>query len=138
MIEGKQFISTVEKYFNFIISEYSFTLLKEKISGNAYYDVQYRDKTRIISVSYENIEDYFLVIIYILQDNNLPSYDDKTKTLHLNLLNSIILPLLDNDEIKLNNIFFTNFFANNEFEKRLLKSAKELRICLNHFDEIIK
>lgn len=138
MMEGNQFIETVKDYFAFLESEFNFGVSEEKILGNAFYDVQYRDKTRVVSVSYENIEDYLLVTVFMLQNGELPDYDDKTKTLHLNQLNTIILSKADKVEISLNNENFLEFQPQNELERKLLKSAKELRLCLKHFSFIFE
>jgi hypothetical protein len=136
MIEGNQYIEIVEAYFSFLIMEFGFKVSQEKIRGNAFYDVQYKDEMRIVSISYENIEDYLLVIIFLLQNGELPDYDDKTKTLHLNQLNAQVLSSIDRTEISLNNEYFLKFNPNNKLEKKLLKSAKELRLCLKHFNEL--
>ncbi|HWR32573.1 MAG TPA: hypothetical protein VN451_03565 [Chitinophagaceae bacterium] len=136
MIEGNQYISAVKIYFDFLITEFGFKLSEEKIRGNAFYDVQYKDKTRTVSVSYENIEDYFQIIIFMLQNGELPDYDDKTKTLHLNQLYVRVLSRVDKNEISLNNAYFVKFNAKNELKRKLLKSAKELRLCLKHFREL--
>src|SRR3954471_8007242 len=123
MIEPKDYAEKVEEYFGFLIEEFGFKLLEKKIKGNVYYDVQYRKNDKLISISYENIEDYLLVIIFILHDNQLPQYDDEEKTLHLNKLTAQILPTLDGGEIQMNSRVFGNFRANNEVEKKLLKLA---------------
>lgn len=136
MIDGNQYISKVKAYFNFLVTEFDFKISEEKIRGNAFYDVQYKDETRIVSVSYENIEDYLQVIIFMLLNGELPNYDDKTKTFHLNQLNARVLSRLDKSEISLNNEYFGKFDVNDELEKKLLKSAKELRLCLKHFKEL--
>ena len=136
MKEDKEYVNTVKNYFEFLISEFRFKILEEKIRGNAFYDVQYVDSKRVISISYENIEEYLLVIIFILQNGKLPDYDNKTKTLHLNQLNAKILTNIDKKEINLNNEYFSKFHAIDELERKLLKSAKELRLCLIHFDEL--
>lgn len=136
MIEGNQFEESVRAYFDFLTVEFGFKLSEVKIRGNAFYDVQYKDNTRVVSISYENIEDYLLVIIFMLQNGEMPDYDDKTKTLHLNRLNPIVLSKVDKNEITLNNEFFSRFQTKNPFERKLLKSAKELRVCLKHFKEL--
>src|ERR1700749_3452887 len=136
MIEGAQYLVTVELYFSFLITEFGFKVYDEKIRGNAFYDVQYKDETRIASISYENIEDYLLVIIFLLQNGELPNYDDETRTLHLDQLNSKILSRIDKTEISMNNEYFSEYKVKNELERKLLKSAKELRLCLKHFKEL--
>lgn len=109
---------------------------EQEIRSSVFYDVQYKDKTRVISISYENIEDYLLVIIFLLQDGKLPNYDDKTRTLHLNVLNQKLASKIKKEEYILNNEYFLKFEAKDEFERKLLKHAKELRLCLRHFVEI--
>jgi len=136
MIEGSKFVKIVEDFFTFLGKEFKFKLQEEEIRGNAFYDIQYRDKSKIVSISYENIEDYLQVIVFMLQNGELPHYDDKTKTLHLNKLTAAILPKVGKSEILTNNEYFSKFQINDEFERKLLKSAKELRLCLKHFDKI--
>jgi hypothetical protein len=136
VIEGEKYIEDVKTYFNYLITEFGFRISNEKIRGNAFYDLQYSDGNRIVSVSYENIEDYLQVIIFMLQNGELPDYDDKTKTLHLNRLNAQVMSSIDRKEIGLNNEYFEKFNVKAEIEKQLLKSAKELRLCLKHFNEI--
>ena len=75
---------------------------EEKERGNAFYDVQYRNKDKIVSVSYENIEDYLQVIVFLLERGRMPDYDDKTKTLHLNHLNGLVMSKVGKDEISSN------------------------------------
>ena len=136
MIEGEKYIEDVNAYFNYLITEFGFRISNEKIRGNAFYDLQYSDGNRIVSVSYENIEDYLQVIVYMLQNGELPDYDEKTKILHLNRLNAQVMSIIDRNEVGLNNEYFVKFNPKFEIEKQLLKSAKELRLCLKHFKEI--
>lgn len=136
MIEGEKYIEDVKAYFNYLITEFGFRMSNEKIRCNAFYDLQYSDGNRIVSVSYENIEDYLQVIVYMLQNGELPDYDEKTKILHLNRLNAQVMSIIDRNEIGLNNEFFIKLNAKSKIEKQLLKSAKELRLCLKHFKEI--
>ena len=134
MIEEHQYVETVKDYFNFLITEFGFRIVEEKIRGNVFYDLWYMDRTRILSISYENIEDYFQIVIFLLQDGELPDYDDQAKTLHLNHLVSKVISKVDRNEVNLNNEFFIKFSAKDEFERKLLKSAKELRLCLKYFN----
>ena len=99
-------------------------MINEKIRGNAFYDVQYGDKLNIVSINYENIEDYFQIIIFKLQNGQMPDYDDKAKTLHLNKLNAAVLSKVGRNEIDLNNEYFVNLQANTELERKLLKNQR--------------
>jgi hypothetical protein len=136
MIDSNEYIKKVKDYFEFLIRDFDFKLLEEKVRGNAFYDIQYKDNSRVVSISYENIEDYLLVIVFMLQNGDMPDYDDKTKTLHLKQLNRLIIAKASKEEINLNAEYFTKYNANNEFERKLLKEAKELRLCLKHFNII--
>ena len=132
MIKGTQYIEIVKRYFSFLEEEFHFEIFNEKIFGSAFFDVEYKDKERVVSISYENIEDYFLVIIFILQNGKKPDYDDKTRTINLHKLNATILTKLDKNQMILNNNYFLKFTAENETERKILKSAKELRLCLKN------
>ena len=136
MIEGSQYIEVINEYFDFLITEFALKASREKVRGNAFYDVQYRDLKKVVSISYENIEDYLLVIVFMLQNGELPDYDDKTKTLHLNQLNAKVISQVGKKEINGNNEFFFKFKASDEVERKLLKSAKELRLCLKHLGDL--
>jgi len=132
VIEGSQYITIVKSYFNFLITEFNFKIREEKLRGNAFYDVAYEDVNRIVSISYENIEDYFQVVIFMLKNGELPDYDDKTRTLHLNIINAQVLSSIERREIDLNNEYFLKFTPKDTLERKLLKSGKELRLYLNH------
>ena len=134
MIDGNEYIKKVKEYFSYLVTEFGFKLSEETISGNFFYKIHFRDKKRVISISYENAEDYLSVVVFILQNNKLPDYDDKTKTLHLNEINASILPKVDKIDISVNNEYFKRFKPKSELERKLFKSAKELKLCLTHSD----
>lgn len=136
MIEGSKYISTVKKNFCFLEVEFGMKVIEEKERGNAFYEVQYGDKTKIVSISYENIENYLQVIVFKLENGRLPDYDDKSKTLHLNQLNKLVMPKVRKDEININAQYFSSFDVKDELERDILKSAKELRLCLKHADKL--
>lgn len=108
MIEGLQYTEVVKLFYSFLESEYGFNILNESINGN----------------------------VFKLNNEQMPDYDDKRRTLHLNKLNAAIISKLDRNEIDLNNEYFAKFQAKNELERKLLKSAKELRLCLKHFKDL--
>lgn len=137
MVDGKLYTNLVLKYFSYLTFEFNFKVLDVVIRGNAFYDVKYEDKIKRISISYENIEDFFSVTVFLLQNGNLPAYDDKSKTLHLNKLNSLYSNISSDQNIKLNNEFFVIFKAGNSLERKILKAAKELRLYLLNWEGLI-
>jgi hypothetical protein len=132
MIEGDKFMDIAKAYFAYLVKEFGFEILSEKISGNAFYDLQYSDKIRVVSISYENMEDYLQVLIFNLNNGDMPDYEDKTRTLHINILNEDVLPNIDKGEIYFNTKYFSGFIAQSELERKMLKLAKELRLCLKY------
>ncbi len=136
MVEDLEYIETVKLYYSFLETEFGFRKGNEIVNGNAFYDVEFTDNERRISISYENIEDHLEVIVFMLQNGKMPDYDDKTKTLHLKQLIRLIMTKASKEEINLNAEYFTKYNAKNELERKLLKEAKELRLCLKHFNEI--
>ena len=135
MAKDLEYIETVKLYYSFLETEFGFSKINETINGNAFYDVEFRDKERIISISYENIEDHLEVIVFLLQNGKMPEYDDK-KTLHSKQLNRLVMAKASKKEINLNAEYFAKYNAKNELERKLLKEAKELRLCLKYFNEL--
>jgi hypothetical protein len=132
MINGNIFTSVVKSYYSFLAIEFNMTIIDEKIRGNAFYDIQFGDNLKVISISYENVEGYFQIIIYKLHNGILSNYDDKTNTLNLNSLNTDTFKTLTKDQLSENNNFFSGLFSHSEIESKLLKSAKELRLYLKY------
>ena len=79
MVEDLEYIETVKLYYSFLETEFGLSKVNETINGNAFYDVEFKDKERVISISYENIEDHLEVIVFMLQNGKMPDYDDKKK-----------------------------------------------------------
>lgn len=136
MIEGEKYIEVVKQFYSFLETDFGFSKVSETINGNAFYEVEFRDRERIISISYENTADHLEVIVFMLQNGKMPDYDDKTKTLHLKQLNRLVMVKAGKEEINLNTACFARYNAKNEIERKLLKEAKELRLCLKHFNEL--
>ena len=136
MIEGKEYIKVVKQFYSFLETDFGFSEVNETMNGNAFYDVEFRNKERIISITYENIKDHLEVIVFMLQNGKMPDYDDKTKTLHLKQLNGLVISKASKEEIDLNAEYFAKYNPKNEIERKLIKETKELRLCLKHFNEL--
>ena len=132
MIEGEKYIAIVKQYYSFLETEFDFKKVNETINGNVFYDVEYLGIEKVISISYENIENHLEIIIFMIQDGRMPNYDDKTRTLHLNQLNRMIMTKVHKDDFILNTEYFAKYNAKDEIEQQLLKGAKELRLYLKH------
>ncbi len=136
MIEGKEYIKIVKSFYSFLELEFGFNKVNEIINGNAFYDVEYKNKEKLVSISYENIEDHLEVIVFKLFNGAVPDYDDKSKTLHLSELNKLLVKKIDKKQINLNAQYFSKYNAKDNLERKLLKAAKELRLCLKYFNQI--
>lgn len=133
MIDSGDYKNYVKDTFLFLITEFNMVLSKQNFNGNAFYDIEYKDKTKVISISLETIENYLQVILFKLNKGKIPDYDDKTKTLHLNKLNNQFLKTLTKQDFEENNSYFQCINAKNETERMILKSAKDLRLCLMNY-----
>ena len=134
MISGADYVKVVGMFFSFLENDFGFIKTKETINGNAFYDVEYKANGKAISVSYENIADNLEVVMFLLENEEMPHYDDKTKTLHLEYLSNSILPNISQDEFESNAAYFAEYNSYSKIEKTLLKEAKELRLCLKHVE----
>ena len=132
MIEGEQFLAIVKQFYSFLEIEFGFKKTNETINGNTFYDVEFMEIEKMISISYENIEEHLEIIIFMLRDGKMPDYDDKTKTLHLRELNKMVMTTVNKDDLIINTKYFANYNATDEIEQQLLKGAKELRLYLRH------
>lgn len=136
MVKGTDYLEMVGSFYSFLESEFGLRKVNETVKGNAFYDVEYRDTERVISISYENIEDHLEVVLFKLSDGKMPDYDDKSQALHLNQLNKLIMKRVDVKDIRSNMKYFSTCNAKNSLERKLLKGAKELRLCLGNFDKL--
>jgi hypothetical protein len=136
MISTSSYLEAVKEYFAFLVAEFAFILSEEMTRGAVFYDVQYRSAAQVVSISYENMEDCLLVIVYQLVNQHLPDYDDKRRTLHLNVLNHAVKNVVGPEDRAENQRHFQGLKSKGTVERQLLNSAKELRLCLMHFDEI--
>jgi hypothetical protein len=133
MLEDLEYFETVKLYYSFLETEFGFSKTNETTNGNAFYDVEFSDEERIISITYENIEDHLEVIFFLLQNGKMPDYADKTRTLHLKQLNRLVMAKASKEEINFNAEYFAKFNANNELERELLKKSKRTSIILEAY-----
>jgi len=133
-----EYFSNIEKQFMFLLDDFEYQVINEKSKISFLYDVNFQKSNSVISVSFDIRENYLQVILFILKDGHFPDYDDKEHTIHLEKLNNMILPLLSKEEISDNNDFFQNIKPLNQLEKRILKSAKELRLCMKSKSYLFK
>jgi hypothetical protein len=135
MIDADRYSDFVKRTFSFLETEFNMMFGDFIKNGNVFYDVQYRDREKIISISLETIENYFQVILFKLDNGEMPDYDDKRKTIPLNKLNEDILKTLEKSEFSDNNEHFREFETKDKTEEIILKSARDLRLCLKHYDD---
>ena len=132
MITSEKYIDFVTETFSYLIEEFDYENGNVKINGNIFYDVEFKNIDSVISISLETLENYPRVVIFKSENGILSDYDDRTKTTHLNQLTKEILPNLDKIDFELNERYFEIIKTETEIEKLILKSAKELRICLKN------
>lgn len=137
MISSQLFILKVAEYFDFLVTEFDFELVQGKVVENIFYEQRFSDGRKVVSISYENIEDYLQIIVYLLENGLLPDVDDGIRTLHLKQLNSVIFPLVSRDELEAKREEFGRFNASGKIENDLLKGAMELSLCLKHFPSLL-
>lgn len=135
MIEGYNYVKKVRLIYSFLESEFGYSKINETINGNAFYDVKYKSTEIVVSISYENIEDHLEVIVFKLLNGQMPDYDDKSQTLHLNHLNGFVMPRANKHEIHSNAQYFSKYVTKDKLERKLLKGARELRLCLKFIKE---
>jgi len=136
MIEGNLYTQLVRSYFDFLVTEFDFKLLELNIKHNIFYEVQYKDKTKKVIISYKNLSAHLMVVVSMSQNKELSGKADDVTVLSLDQLAINVSSYIDKAEIYLNDKFFSKFYANGKLEMDLLKAAKELRLCLRHFHKL--
>lgn len=136
VLSGDEFISLVHRYFEFLVTEFDYKVLKKTNRKNLFYDVECQNNDSVISISYENRENYLQVIVFTIKDGVVSKYDDKELTQKLGELNRKILPLLNPADFEENESAFASILPRNETEKSLFKVAKELRLCMTNLNLI--
>ncbi len=131
MLTRMQYNEAVKKYFLFLEQEWGYSQTPVNVKSTILYDIQYTNTKKIVSISYEIKGDGVKVIIFELIDGNLPEYDDKRYTIHLEHLTKDI----SKDELEKNIIENNNYFnrfdkPKDNVEKEILKKAKQLRLFL--------
>lgn len=132
MIDGVIFSKKVREYYSFLVAEFDFDIIEEKITGNFFYKLRYSNKIKTVSISYENAEEYFQTVIFVLKDGMLPDYNDQTRILYPSKINQVVFSTIGESEIESNNKYFLRFSPVDKIDRMLLKSAKELRLYLKH------
>ncbi|MCC2545499.1 hypothetical protein LJY25_03515 [Hymenobacter sp. BT175] len=136
MVEAQVFLRAAKTYFAFLVSEFAFAELSETVRSVVFYELQYRNAAQVVSISFENLEDYLQITVFQLVNQQLPDYNDSHHTYHLHTLNHALSKLVGPDDWQENQRFFEEFKPEGTVERRLLKAAKELRVCLTHFDRL--
>ena len=136
MVTDNEYFEKVETYFKFLVNEFKFKVESKTFNGNVFFDIEYKSKNILISISYENIEDFLEIIIFPNSANNNISFKGSNENFRLSQLRNDLLTKIKNSDFEKNNKFFIKFKTKNNFERNLLKSAKDLRICLNNLNLI--
>jgi len=132
-IDCDEFVNNVQLFFSFLKDEYGMIVIDKISRKNIFHSVRYENDHFLISISYECIENYFNVQLIRIINGKLSSYDDVVNSYSLDRLYALITPYVDNKKLYENTKLF-DFHINNEIQKKILKSAKKLRICLQYID----
>jgi hypothetical protein len=135
MIDEEEYFRIVDRYYSFILIEFYFVKSEKMAIGNSFLKVEFTNSKFTIYISYENVESYLRIIVFELINGAMPSYDDSTHTLHLSRLNTLVMSKVNKDEVRVNAQFFSAQNPKTDIERKLLKGAKELRLCLKHLPE---
>ncbi|MFT3796477.1 hypothetical protein [Flavobacterium sp.] len=132
IISEEKYMDFVQRTFLFLTEEFNYSVGNKKANGNIFYDINFEKEDSVISISLETLQDYLLVILFKLENGQLPRYDDKAKTIHLNRFTETVIKNNPDIDFLENNLHFKEISPSTEIEKLILKNAKELRICLKY------
>lgn len=135
MLTGNEFINVAKHSFSFLKSEFGMETEKIIIRSNVFYAIRYSNSFILISISYENIDDYFNIQLIKKIYGKISHYDDLNNSMNLTSLNRLIMEKIKNDELVENQKKIILHTTDN-FEKRILRDAIKLQFCLRNIDLI--
>ncbi len=137
MISGNSFVNSTKMFFSFLENEFGMKINEIIVNGNFFYAIRYSNDFFLVSISYENIENYFNVQLIRKIDGMFASFDDVNNSINLKRLYFLTLKRISKCELDKMNAEF-DIHTNNNFEKMILESAKKLKTCLNNINYIWK
>lgn len=132
-INEEQYFGVVTAYFSFLVTELGFNLSREYTNSSFFMMAEYRRGIELlVSIPYEQGNDYLDIMIFRLDNGREPHYDDLSRNLQLRRITDEILAGVSRNEKVANSKLFSQFHAGTDIEKRLLNAAKAMRLASLH------
>jgi hypothetical protein len=128
-MNGDNFLRIVDEAFTQFMSDLGF-IMEKPIVGGRLYSVTFTGVRHAVSVSFEPDNIQPSVLVFTLVGGRKSSIDDRSATPRLSDLNATFMKSVTQQERAINDAFFNSIVANDNQERLLLKSAKELRLVL--------
>ena len=128
----KGFLRLVHEAFTPFLESLGFSMDDPHISGR-YYRASFTAVDHAVFVYYEPGDDALSVIIFRRDNGNLSDIDNRSQSPRLQDLNRRYMHLVTKEDLVLNEEEFEGIDVEDEMERQLLKSAKELRLVLPRY-----
>lgn len=126
---GERFKRLINEAFVLFLKDLGFVSQPIHVSGR-YFRASFIGKEQTLIVSLKPAEDNKTVLLVTIGDDDLSAIDDRSKTPRLSDLNSRYMSDVVPYEQMSNDAFFSGIEALCAHERKLVKSAKELRLVL--------
>jgi hypothetical protein len=128
-MNGRSFSKAVDLIFSRFLSDLGFNEIEKTISGN-FYSVRHSSSQYEISISFEPDTENVLIVLYSLVKDDISDIDNHLISPRLSDLNLRYMHLVTDAQRAENDDYFKELNSHDPIEKRLIKSAKELRLVL--------
>jgi len=125
-MENFEFIEYVKKEFNFLITEFDFKIEKE-IKDQLVYGVLYKNTSKAIQVYYEVLDQLSFVMIFRLNNGELPAWDDTANAVPLHKISDFVSTVYEIDKSVLPPAFDRDTYKKNSVLNDLNKKARSLK-----------
>jgi hypothetical protein len=132
-----EFVEAIDTYFVPFLNGLGFDRsLPISISGK-HYCATFLRSDRAIVVSYEPGDDYLLIALPTVVNGIQSDLDNRESSPRLSDLAGRAMSNASAAQLQANAAYFAGRHADRPLSRKLLKAAKDLRICLLHWDPLV-
>jgi hypothetical protein len=132
-VDSRRFIAIIHETIVPFLLDLGFSLSKTETSGRLY-DVVFTASKHAVSISYEPGDNWLLVIVHTIRNGEMSRIDDRKNTPRLADLNARYMQWVTPEQLRAAKTAIDTI-PFDEAERRLLKSALELRLVLPRYLE---
>jgi hypothetical protein len=133
-----EFVEAIETYFAPFLNGLGFELSPPISISGKHYRATFSRSDRAVVVSYEPGDDYLFIALPTVVSGIQSDLDNRESAPRLSDLTGPAFANTSPAQIQANAAYFVEHDADGPLARKLLMAAKELRICLLHWDHLVR